>query len=132
MRKSYLFTVLLMLFFLGTLVMTNNAWAPPMGDCQDYWCTYIDICGGEVVDIDDECATLCTDGFQGNIGGGWYGCDLMAINTKNLLGEGGSSVGDAACSVNLLGKSMTLELALTDYNCITRYKCVPCDGCCPF
>jgi len=128
MKKVFVVLVLFIsVFLIGSVAESFSS----AGVCQDYWCTYITTCDGVVTGGGEECTTLCTDGFYGDIGGDWYGCDLIAINQKNLLGEGGAGgAGAIACSVNLHGRSMSLYLSLADVSCIERHNCVPCDGCC--
>jgi len=127
MKKVFVVSLLLVSIFL----IGNAEVALANGDCQDYECTYISTCDGEFDGGGKQCVELCTDGFfYGDIGAYWFDCDLLALNHKSWLGEGGSMGGDIGCSVNLSGRAMTLVISLTEVDCIERNTCVPCDDCC--
>jgi hypothetical protein len=129
--KSYLFTVSLALFLLGTLVMTNNV----LASCPDqiqYECTGIETQYGEVTEIYDTCVYSCTYGFEVDLYGDWFSCYLYPINSKNLLGTANTMDGWAGCSVEFRGKSITTKLTYIqeDEGYIDIIKCKPCDNCC--
>jgi len=131
MRKSYLFTVLLILLFIGTLVMTNNAWAVPM-NCQDYQCTGTYSQYGVVISTYDTCVELCTGGDPYNLYGLWFFGYLYPIDSKNFLGTASSVDGWAGCSVERKGRTITVQLTYMqqDNGYIDIIRCTPCNDCC--
>ena len=138
MRKNYFFIVFLILLFLGTLVLTNNA----LASCdiqQDYNCTYVYTCDGVVQDTGSTCVDLCTwynsNSYMTDFD--YFSCILTQLTPKYLLGEGSSpSDGNLGCLVEIKGKKDLLIINLTSAcpsvfnSCIYNLKCSPCNGCC--
>ena len=127
MKKVFI----LSLFLISIFLIGNAEVALAQGEgCQDYECTGVVTCEGEYNGTYEECVTLCTDGFYGDIDSYWFGCSLLSLDGKHYLGEGGSMGGDIGCSVSFSGRSMTLIISGTEDECIGRNICVPCDECC--
>ena|SRR4030042_1080652 len=131
--KRHVFTGSLVLLFLGTLIMTHNVLAKVCIDTKEYSCTAVKTCGGVFTDsweipcaslciIDDNYAYLDTDPT-------YFHCNLGFVNSKKMLGSGASLV-EGGCSVTFKGRSMTVDMADRNDNCIIHSNCKPCDGCC--
>jgi len=130
MRKSYLIAVLLMLFFIGTLVMTNNALAICY-DYQRYECNITATCDVGVVYTGVECVSLCNDPGNTYLNGSMWGCNLGLLGNKNMVGSGSSVLGDIGCYVELHGRSMTAMYYEEFDGCVIKLDCTPCVVCCP-
>ena len=135
MRKRYLFAVSIMLFFLGTLVMSNNTWAS-CPNLQQYQCTVAFSCGDEILSEWEDCVEICNyeDG-SAILNGTYFACELggrsLFSSEKTFVGWGTSWATDVGCFVNLRGRSMTIDLYYGEGAwCMDNLRCTPCDGCC--
>ena len=131
--KSYLFTVSLVLFFLGALVMTNNVLAACTNN-QQYSCYGILTYDGEIVaDDDDSCIYLCLDNFEVDLYYDYFHCYLFPTDSKHMLG----TVYDPAfhwggCSVERRGGTLITKVTYVENGegYIGIVKCKPCNDCC--
>jgi len=130
MRKRYLFAISLILLFLGTLIMTNNAWSV-CTDYRHYECDFTVTDNGVIIATGVECVDLCNDPGNRDIYGFLWGCYLGAISPKEMLGSGNSLLGDIGCSVDLYGKSMTATVYEEYNDHLMHLRCKPCVVCCP-
>jgi hypothetical protein len=133
--KNYLFIASLVLFLLGTLVMTGNVFA----ECtnEQYSCTYTTMIEGEVVKSGEGCVDyLCIDDFEVDINSseGGFTCYLYpATGSKYLLGTADTiGSGWGGCSVERRGRSIKIKLTLIQQGIGQEVilNCKPCDGCC--
>ena len=131
--KRYLFAGSLIVLFLGTLVMTNNVLATvPCMDRIEYTCTAVETTGVTPTNNWDLCASLCIiDSEYAYLDAApYFHCNLGFVSPKLLLGSGASII-EGGCSVNLNGRSMTLDMVDKMDNSTVHLNCTPCSGCCP-
>jgi hypothetical protein len=134
--RRHVFIISLIFFLLSTLITVNNLLAGTV-TCQgfkEYSCTAVEKCDGEPVDSwEVPCASLCTqpDGYVYLDAVTYFHCNLGFVNSKKLLGSGATII-EGGCSVNLEGRSMTVDIVDTDAigNCVVHLNCTPCNNCC--
>lgn len=132
MRKRYLFAVSMMLFFLSTLVMSNNVLAG-CSDYRDFVCTeiYTNL-EGQFASMNEEvCLSLCNDPGDRYLEASGFKCNLGVVSSKNMVGSGSFIPGtdNMGCYVKFLGRSMIAYLRVgAPNNSMVKYKCInkPC------
>ena len=129
--QKYLFAVSLMVLFLVTPVITHNVRASSCLDTIEYTCTAVETTGGILTDRWDLCTSLCIiDTEYAYLDAApYFHCNLGFVSQKQLLGSGASII-EGGCSMNLNGRSMTLDMVDAVGSRTVHLNCTQCNGCC--
>jgi len=127
MKKAFVISLLLVCVFL-----TGNVEMALAQECTTYLCTGKWSCGDEQW---TDCVEICIDKGYAEIEGYCWGCDLggrsLFSSNKNFVGIGGSCGPDLRCSVELRGRSMTVDLyeVGSPPSCMEQLRCVKSNEC---